>query len=247
MTEIPWSWRRAPGTRPLVLAHRGGTGPWHENTLDAFAGALHAGADGVELDVRRSADGELIVHHDAEVAGTGLVHELRRDQIPAWAPTLGRALAACAGAVVNVEVKNVPTDPGYDPGNRVSADVAAVLAAGAGSTEPWPAHVMVSSFWPDALAAVRGAPRTTSLGLLVHPAFDALSALDTATDLGCVALNPHHSQVSAELVSRAHALDVAVVTWTVNSPEDLDNVLGAEVDVVITDSVADTLAHLGRL
>jgi glycerophosphoryl diester phosphodiesterase len=197
--------------------------------------------------VRRSADGELIVHHDAEVAGTGLVHELRRDEIPAWAPTLGRALAACAGAVVNVEVKNVPTDPGYDPGNRVSADVAAVLAAGEGATEPWPAHVMVSSFWPDALAAVRGAPRTTSLGLLVHPAFDALSALDTATDLGCVALNPHHSQVSAELVSRAHALDVAVVTWTVNSPEDLDNVVGAEVDVVITDSVADTLAHLGRL
>jgi glycerophosphoryl diester phosphodiesterase len=201
----------------------------------------------VELDVRRSADGELIVHHDAEVAGAGLVQELRRDQIPAWAPTLVRALAACAGAVVNVEVKNVPTDPGCDPDNRVSADVAAVLAAGAGSDEPWPAQIMVSSFWPDALAAVGRAQPTTSLGLLVHPALDALTALDTVKDLGCVALNPHHSQVSAELVSRAHALDVAVVTWTVNSPADLENVVGAEVDVVITDSVADTLAHLGRL
>jgi glycerophosphoryl diester phosphodiesterase len=249
MTEIPWTWRRASGQPPRVLAHRGGTGPWTENSLEAFKGALVAGADGVELDVRRSADGELVVHHDAEIPGAGLVHELRGGQIPEGVPTLGRALAACVGAVVNVEIKNVPGDPGYDADNRVSADVAAVVAdvLGASPSPPTRTHVMVSSFWPDTLAAVRRADDAVPLGLLVHPALDALSMLDTCVGLGCVAFNPHHSQVVAELVGRAHALDVAVVTWTVNSRDELDRVVDAGVDAVITDSVADTLAHLGRL
>jgi glycerophosphoryl diester phosphodiesterase len=233
-----------------VLGHRGGNGPWHENSLDAFTAALRAGADGVELDVRRSVDGELVVLHDAEVPGAGLVHERRRDQLPEWVPTLDQALAACAGAVVNVEVKNVPGDPGYDETNRVSLDVATVLARDTGPGTPGPAHVVVSSFWPDTLAAVGsgGGPGTVAvaLGLLVHPALDAPSMLETAAGLGCAALHPHHSQVTPELVERAHGLDLAVFTWTVNDPEDLDAVAGAGVDGVITDDVAHTLAHLGR-
>jgi len=227
----------------MVLAHRGGKGPWRENTLEAFAGALDAGADGVELDVRRSADGELVVHHDAGVSGSGLVHECGRRQLPGWVPTLEQALAACGGSVVNVEIKNVPTDPGYDPAHRVSAEVSRVLTRGAGPGRPWPAGVIVSSFWPDALAAVGG--EGVALGLLVHPALDALSALEVAAGLRCAALHPHHSQVTPELVARAHGQGLAVVTWTVNSPEEIDVVVEAGADVVITDCVADTLAHLG--
>ena len=78
--------RRHPDGPVMVLAHRGGAGPWRENSLEAFSVALALGADGVELDVRRSADGELVVHHDAEVPGSGLIHERRRDQLPAWVP-----------------------------------------------------------------------------------------------------------------------------------------------------------------
>jgi len=259
-TPSPWP-RRHPGEPVAVLAHRGGAGPWRENTLEAFAAALRAGADGVELDVRRGADGVLVVHHDAEIPGSGLVHELRSHELPDWVPTLETALAACTGAVVNVEIKNLPTDPGYDPADQVALDLAAVLVRGAGAAGPWPAHVVVSSFWPDTLAAVGTAYRRADdgarprrpeddpapLGLLVHPALDALDALDTAQRLGCGALHPHHSQVSAGLVDEAHALGLAVVTWTVNSPADLDSVVEAGVDVVITDSVVDTLAHLGRI
>ena len=247
--------RRRPGDPVAVLAHRGGAGPWHENSADAFSAALRSGADGVELDVRRSADGELVVHHDAEVPGSGLIHERRRDELPDWVPTLQEALALCAGAVVNVEIKNVPGDPGYDETNRVSVDVAAVLSGTAGTADtagsgrPWPAHVVVSSFWPDTLAAVGAAGQGSGavpLGLLVHPALDASSLLETAAALGCAALHPHHSQVSAELVHRAHTLDLAVFTWTVNAPGDLDAVVEAGVDGLITDDVAPALAHLGR-
>jgi glycerophosphoryl diester phosphodiesterase len=236
---------RGPRDPVTVLAHRGGTGPWHENSLAAFAAALDLGADGVELDVRLSADGELVVHHDPAIPGTGLVHQNHTEVLPEWVPTLEQALRTCAGAVVNVEIKNIPTDPGYDPSNRVSTAVASLLAEGAGA-RPWPAHVVVSSFWPDALVAVRQAHPPAVIGLLVHPALDVRSALDTAAELQCAALHPHHSRVDGALVADAHGRGLAVATWTVNSPTEIDAVVDAGVDVVITDSVAPTLAHLGR-
>lgn len=48
----------------LNIAHRGGADLWPENTLPAFEGAIACGADGAELDVHLSADGELVVFHD---------------------------------------------------------------------------------------------------------------------------------------------------------------------------------------
>lgn len=51
-------------TNPLQIAHRGGSGLWPENTHEAFAHAIEAGADGIELDVHLSRDGVLVVHHD---------------------------------------------------------------------------------------------------------------------------------------------------------------------------------------
>ena len=59
--------------RPLVLGHRGASHACPENTLAAFAQARAFGADGVELDVRRTADDRLVVHHDPHVDGFGLI------------------------------------------------------------------------------------------------------------------------------------------------------------------------------
>jgi glycerophosphoryl diester phosphodiesterase len=229
-----------------VLAHRGGVGPYRENTVEAFAGALALGADGVELDVRRSADGCLVVHHDAEIPGIGAIHDLGAEDLPAWVPSLDQALEACAGAIVNVEIKNSPLEPGYDPGETLATEVAAALATQVGSPGPAPARIIVSAFWPVTLAAVVAADAAIATGLLVHPSLDVLQSADWASGLGCVALNPFHSQVTPELVERLHAMDLGVVVWTVNEPEDLRSMRAADVDVVISDRVADARRVLGR-
>ena len=52
--------------RPLVIAHRGASADFPENSLDAFSGAFEQGADWIELDVRRTKDGVLVVHHDLQ-------------------------------------------------------------------------------------------------------------------------------------------------------------------------------------
>src|SRR4051794_26258624 len=103
--------------RPLVLGHRGASHARPENTLAAFAKAREFGADGVELDVRRSADGQLVVHHDPQVEGFGIIYEhdfatLRTARPDV--PTLAEALGACAGMIVNVEVKCLPWEPDAD-------------------------------------------------------------------------------------------------------------------------------------
>jgi glycerophosphoryl diester phosphodiesterase len=240
---VRWPRRRA-GEPVTLLAHRGGMGPWRENTLEAFVGALSLGADGVELDVRRSADGRLVVHHDAEIAGVGPVHALTARQLPSWVPGLDEALAACAGAVVNVEIKNSPLEAGFDPVETVAAEVVRTLAAPPGPRAP--AHVIVSSFWPESLAAVRVAGPEVATGLLVHPSLDAVEAFGQARELGCVALHPFHSQATGALVARVHDGGLGVAVWTVNDAEDLAAAAAAGVDVVISDRVAEARTALGR-
>ena len=110
-----------------VFAHRGCTDGFTENTLDAFAEARRLGADGVELDVRLTADGALAVHHDAEIPGLGAIAELGVADLPAHVPLLADVLAVCEGMVVNVEIKNAPQDPGWDPGEAVAALTAAAI------------------------------------------------------------------------------------------------------------------------
>jgi glycerophosphoryl diester phosphodiesterase len=247
MVEEVVSWPRRRAREPIaVLAHRGGTGPWRENTLEAFSGALRLGADGVELDVRRTADGRLVVHHDAEIEGGGAVHTLRAGELPDWVPGLDEALETCAGAIVNIELKNAPVESGFDPTEATATQVVSVLATSTSEPGRRPAHVIVSSFWPATLAAVRASGSAVATGLLVHPSLDAAQAAEQAVALGCVALHPFHSRATPDLVDLVHGLDMSVVVWTVNEPRDVAAAAAAGVDVVISDRVSDSLAALGR-
>src|SRR3954453_22244315 len=79
---------RDPNMNPLVIAHRGASAAFPENTVEAFEGASRLGADWVELDVRRTADGLLAVHHDARLGGGRAVVELPASALPASVPDL---------------------------------------------------------------------------------------------------------------------------------------------------------------
>lgn len=61
--------------QPLNIAHRGGADLWPENTLEAFAKAIESGCDGIEFDLHLSADGQLIVHHDARLKPDATRHQ----------------------------------------------------------------------------------------------------------------------------------------------------------------------------
>jgi glycerophosphoryl diester phosphodiesterase len=226
-----------------VLAHRGSPDPdggVRENTLDAFVRARQMGADGVELDVRMTSDGALVVHHDAVVEGVGAIAELAASELPDYVPLLGAALDVCQGLIVNVEIKNLPGEPGFDPSDRVATEAAGLVMA-AGRT----LDVVISSFWPDTLAAVRHAGPDLATGLLVGSWADPGGAIATALSRGCTALHPHVDLVGADLVHGAHDAGLTVATWTVNRRSLLVTVQDAGVNAVITDDVALARAVVG--
>lgn len=225
----------AEADRPLVVAHRGASRAARENTVDAFLRARALRADGVELDVRRTRDGALVVHHDAAIPGVGPLVEqalVELREVAPWVPTLEEAFDACAGAWVNVEVKNLPIDPDWDPSERVAERVArAVVDAGLHD------RVIVSSFNPAALARVREVEAGIATALLVLPAFDALDAVEAAAAVEHAALHPAVEGVRDrldEVVAAGREAGVAIVPWTVDEPEEIAALAAAGVQGIIT-------------
>jgi glycerophosphoryl diester phosphodiesterase len=220
-----------------IFAHRGCTEGFTENTLDAFVEARRRGADGVELDVRLTADGALAVHHDAEVPGRGVIADLEVADLPAHVPLLADVLAVCEGLVVNVEIKNAPQDPRWDAGEAVAA-----LTAAAIDEAGWTSQVIVSSFQMATLRAVQAADGRLALGALWGFGTEAGPALAEAAEAGLAAVHPFVLSVTPDLVEQAHAMGLAMNVWTVNAPDDLRAMVVAGVDAVITDRVGEALA-----
>ncbi|HXN59750.1 MAG TPA: glycerophosphodiester phosphodiesterase [Acidimicrobiales bacterium] len=225
-----------------VFGHRGCTEGFVENTVDAFAEARRLGADGVELDVRLTADGALAIHHDASIPGVGVIAELAVGDLPAQVPLLADVLAVCDGMVVNVEIKNAPQDPGWDPTEAVASLVASSIGAAG-----WTERVIVSSFQPATLRAVQVADGRLALGALWGWGVEVGPALEEAAGAGFRAVHPFVTSVDAELVEGAHAAGLAVNVWTVNAVEDLRAMVAVGTDAVITDRVGDALAVVAEV
>jgi glycerophosphoryl diester phosphodiesterase len=227
-----------------VLAHRGSPdrdAGIPENTVGAFVRAGSLGADGVELDVHRTRDGALVVHHDAEVSALGTISDLMAEELPAHVPLLDDSLAACGAMSVNIEVKNLPTEAGFDPDERASRQVA-TLVSDTGRV----GQVIVSSFWLPSLEAARETVPSIRTALLLAGWADAASGLEAARRSGCSAVHLHRSLVTAELVDDAHRAGLAVGVWTVSERLQVIAMAEAGVDTLITDDVPVALAALGR-
>jgi glycerophosphoryl diester phosphodiesterase len=222
-----------------VQAHRGSPDPSSgvlENTIDAFVRSARLGADGVELDVRLTRDGALAVHHDPVIPDAGPVADLDVCELPAHVPLLDAVLDACTGLTVNIEIKNLPSEPGFDAGEQLALAVGALLIE-----RGTPENILVSSFWPPSLDAVMGCDTEISTGLLVPAWFGAEEALELAIDHGLGALHPEVSLLSPELVLAAHHAGLTVAAWTVNELTALRSALDWGVDTVITDDVVSAV------
>jgi glycerophosphoryl diester phosphodiesterase len=210
----------------LVLAHRGANRHAPENTVPAMVRALELGADGVELDVHRTADGHLVVRHDADTP-VGALGELTLAEIAAAlpeVPTLAAVLDVCRGKLVNVEVK--------DPDPRAVDVLISLLGARDGVDD-----VLVSSFHLSTVARVRATAPEVPTGFLSSLRLDPFAALVTAVEHGHTALHPHVWSLPdpAGVAARAHDRGLRVTVWTVNEPDQLLRLRDAGIDAVITD------------
>ena len=255
---------RAPDTAAVhrrgvrLYAHRGSPGTTSfENTVPAVSASLAAGADGVEVDLRLSADGVLVVSHDAglqRLAGVPLeITRTRWDELrlacAAHGVPLARAewvLAAAAGRPVVLELKTAP------PGETPRTAVALVELLSSLHAARLPLDVTVSSFSPALVRAVRDcAPGRLRLrtALLGDVRQSPTTVLRQALADGHDEIHPHVGALLAEpkAVAAAHALGARVVPWTVNRGRDMRRLASLGVDAMITDvPVAARLALAPR-
>ena len=234
-----------PDDRFLILGHRGASADAPENTVEAFLLAAEQRADGVELDVRRTGEGALIVHHDAAVEGLGPIIAHTVADIRQHQPTIvtfDEAMAACEGLIVNVEIKNAPMEPDFDPDDLVAASVVSWL-----HDHGWTDQVIVSSFNPATVDRVRQLSGDLATGQLTLPGADAGQHLLTAHQRGHRALHPHTTSLadSEQLASIAAGLGLWLFAWTVDDPSTIRALRAAGVNGIITNHPDRALAALG--
>lgn len=227
------------GPGPLIYGHRGDSSRAQDNSIEAFTLAAEAGGDGVELDVRRSADGVLILSHDSVHPTIGTLSDASfarmRDEDPLIV-TLEEGLAAIPpDMAVNVEIKNWKTESGFDRKRTIVDQTIATLRE-----VDDPARILISSFDPLAmLRAKRVAPSmlrgqlvwtntTLSVGLWWTRIFR-----HDSINLPAVYLQDDPESV----VRRAKAFGLAVMVYVVDDPDTMRRMFSAGVDMIVTNEV----------
>ncbi len=220
----------------LIYGHRGASAHVRANTVEAYALAIELGADGVELDVRPSRDGVLVIHHDDRPApGAPPFVELDFDEIRAttpWVPTLDEAWEAIGPtALLNIEIKNDEREADYDSTHQVAAAVAHWLAG-----HEIGDRVLVSSFNRDSLAVVKDLAPRVPTGQLAGAALDPSVVIDQARSDGHISVNLSLTRTLQDAKGIVEAAgELAVLVWTVNDPDDAIALSEAGVSGIFTD------------
>ena len=231
--------------RPTIFAHRGASAHAPENTLAAFELALAQGADGIELDAKLSADGHVVVIHDAKVdrttdrqgrvkdislaelrsldAGGFFAEQYRGEKVP----TLEEVFEALGKRMfVNVELTNYNT-----PGDHLVESVC-TLVKKCGLQK----QVLFSSFFASNLSKARGLLPEVPRGLLAFNGLLGVWARSFGFAFGRYqALHPNLKDVTPQQVQRVHRLKRRVHVWTVNTAEDMRRLFNWDVDGIFTD------------
>jgi len=221
-----------------AIAHRGEPVGHRENTLPAFAAAVSLGADWVEIDLRRTRDGAIVVLHDQTLErlwGLGAsVGDLN----------LGEVVALGEGEVVIPTLADVlravplPLMVDFTRREVVAGALATVQSAGALQ------RCLFVTGNVAALRQLRAASPEARLGLTWLEGPEPPLAL--LHELGAEYWNPMFGLLSAEAVAAVHQAGLRVSTWTVDSPDDMTRVLEAGVDAIVSNRIAALVAHLGR-
>ena len=236
---------RRNGPHPVVVGHRGVRRPGVlENTPEAFALASQAGAEWVELDARRSAEGVAVCYHNGRTPDRVPVVEQNVEQLAELHGicTLAEALSSLAdGLGANIEVKNLPGEPDYDVDDGIVATVLADVERLAGDRP-----LLFSSFNPLTVTALRQSRPDAAIGLIHWRSLALEDSVPIALEYGASALVPELGAVGLDAggVAAIHEAGLEVMVWTVNEVDTVRQLASAGVDAVCTDDPGTLRAGL---
>lgn len=218
----------------LIIAHRGDSAHWPENTLPAFRSALEVGADLVEFDVQLTKDAHVVVIHDPVLdrttTGKGKVGERALAEIRALSagyperfgrrhadvrvPTLAEALAAMKGRTrVMIEIKRESVTSDADDGIEART-IREVQRAGMAD------DVALISFERRALLRCRRLAPEIKRGHVFHRA-EPDEVIAGAREIGSDLVMPEKTMLSEALRDQCRGASLKVATWVVDESEEL--------------------------
>lgn len=212
------------------MGHRGARAYEPENTLRSFKKALELGVNAVELDVRVTKDGEVVVIHDAEVErttnGKGLVNELTLKEIKQLntekdekIPTLEEALDFLDKKLkVLIELKET----------GLEAKVLNTV-----QKKGLEKNVIIVSFLEETLRKVRELNEKVETGLIN---VKNKNQVKSATELKANYLLPFYRFTHTADVQKAHQNGLKVIVWTINKPEEVADYTKKGVDGITSDT-----------
>jgi len=212
----------------LIIGHRGAKGEEPENTLRAVRAGM-ACADSIEVDVRLSRDGVPVVIHDPlldrTTNGTGPVNEYTKETLQTLdagkgekIPTLEEVCSLVAGHCgLFLEIK--------EPGSE--EQVCRVLQ------KNMPEHLCIVSFHPESIVSMQTLLPGVNTGLIVSRHLADLPGV--AAGLGVTAALLEFSLVTRDLTEECHRREIALFSWTVNTPEGFRKADDLDIDGIVSD------------
>ncbi|MDD5397872.1 MAG: glycerophosphodiester phosphodiesterase [Dehalococcoidia bacterium] len=222
--------------KTVVIAHRGFHRDFPENTLEAFKAALDLGVDGVEFDVQETADGEFVIHHDADIDGRSIgslsLADLAACKVEGSyrVPTLQEALNILGkGLVLLIELKQVRSLDKFLAILRRYVDKA------------WTVLVSFDAVLIERLATL--APELPR-AVISEPGDDVRTVASAGTaGFTQVAANT----VTGDLVEEAHARGDLVFVWDGGDEETMRGALRCGIDVIMTDRPDVVIGEIRKL
>jgi glycerophosphoryl diester phosphodiesterase len=251
-----------------VIAHRGGAREWPAETVFAFERALEAGVDILEMDVRATADGELVLMHNATVDdttdGSGRVDEMTLSEIKSldagydWTddggktfprrgegitvPTLREVFERFPEARMNIEIKQ----------KKPSIIERFVRTIREHAMQD---RILVASFWDGAMDDFREAcpevatSASTPEALRFYTVHNLSGGSTYRPDTDALQVRSELASlniITRDFVETARRFDLKVHGWTVNEPAEMKRLISLGVDGIITDRPSRLLQVLGR-
>jgi glycerophosphoryl diester phosphodiesterase len=216
----------------IITGHRGALGTEPENTLRSFRRAVADGCDEIELDLRVSADGELVIMHDATVdrttSGSGEVSALTLAELQALDAGGGEQIPTWAETVAAVDVRFQA---------EVKAEAAVPLLAQSLKSDPaLAARTLVTSFHPEILLAMREAFADVTTGHIFGRTPDIAEVITRTRAAGATWALCGIAGLTPSGVAELHAADLSVTAWPVPDATTLTQARALAVDGITTDN-----------
>ena len=226
-----------------IIAHRGWSGKYPENTMLAFKKAVEAKADGIELDVHLSKDKEVMIIHDESLLRTagvdGLVSDYTRSELEAISagktkndefgftpiPSLEEYLdfISKTNLITNIELKTAPV---YYPGiEKKVCDLVHKFS--------YSDRTIFSSFNPLSVMEMKKIDPSIPCGFLVGDISIENIGVQIAS-LGVECYHPKFSLLNDRVILDCKSNGVALNVWTVNEKEEIEKCLKWGIDGLIT-------------